>query len=61
MPKKDNQGQGYYGFDASGLERAATVSEAIVIDDDRPLNILMRVQTPKMPLSLQSKRKGLSS
>ena len=26
MPKKDDKSQGYYGFDPSGLERAAAVS-----------------------------------
>lgn len=27
MPKKDKEGQGYYGFDPSGLERAAQAAK----------------------------------
>jgi hypothetical protein len=27
MPKKDKEGQGYYGFDSSGLEKAAAAAK----------------------------------
>lgn len=59
MPKKDNQ-QGYYGFDPSGLERAATVSR-VESDLYRLPNIWIRVPTPRMPSSLPSKRNRQSN
>lgn len=60
MPKKDNQSQGYYGFDPSGLERAATVRKIITYysvnfltlkfnDVFRPRNTLTPVRTRRTP------------
>lgn len=55
MPKKDNQ-QGYYGFDPSGLERAAAVRIYKSYLSYRLLNILMPVLMPRMLSTLQLRK-----
>lgn len=52
-PKKDGAEKHYYGFDSTGLEKAAAVSITFIFIRFRQPNTSIKAKTPRLPSNLQ--------